>query len=70
MESYKSSVDKFFDSEDLSRWATATRANAGDLIFVMAGTQLSHPNPTKCATHGELPSKWDWKNLKSLPPFG
>ena len=45
--SYKSSVDKFFDSEDLSQWATATRANAGDLIFVMAGptqatrTQLS-----------------------------
>ena len=35
--SYKSSVDKFFDSEDLSLWATATGANAGDLIFVMAG---------------------------------
>ena len=45
--SYKSSVDKFFDSEELSQWATATEANAGDLIFVMAGpaqairTQLS-----------------------------
>ena len=35
--SYKSSVDKFFDNEDLSQWATATGANAGDLIFVMAG---------------------------------
>ena len=35
--SYKSSVDKFFGSEDLSQWATATGANAGDLIFVMAG---------------------------------
>ncbi len=45
--SYKSSVDNFFGSEDLSQWATATGANAGDLIFVMAGptqatrTQLS-----------------------------
>ena len=45
--SYKSSVDKFFGSEDLSQWATATGAYAGDLIFVMAGptqatrTQLS-----------------------------
>jgi len=45
--SYKSSVDKFFSGEDLSQWATATGANAGDLIFVMAGpaqairTQLS-----------------------------
>ena len=35
--SYKSSVDKFFSDEDLSQWATATGANAGDLIFVMAG---------------------------------
>ena len=35
--SYKSSVDKFFGNEDLSQWATATGANAGDLIFVMAG---------------------------------
>ena len=45
--SYKSSVDKFFGSEELSQWAIATGANAGDLIFVMAGpaqatrTQLS-----------------------------
>ena len=35
--SYKSSVDKFFGNKDLSQWATATGANAGDLIFVMAG---------------------------------
>ena len=35
--SYKSSVDKFFSNKDLSQWATATGANAGDLIFVMAG---------------------------------
>ena len=39
--SNKSSVDKFFDSEDLSQWATATGANAGDLIFVMAGPTLA-----------------------------
>lgn len=45
--SYKSSVDKFFGSEELSQWAIATGANTGDLIFVMAGpaqatrTQLS-----------------------------
>ncbi|MEC8637031.1 MAG: aspartate--tRNA ligase [Bacteroidota bacterium] len=35
--SFKSSVDKFFSSDDLSQWATATGAKAGDLIFVMAG---------------------------------
>ena len=42
--SYKSSVDKFFGNKDLSQWATATGANAGDLIFVMAGpTKLPEP---------------------------
>ena len=35
--SYKSSVDKFFTSDDLAQWAEATAAQTGDLIFVMAG---------------------------------
>ena len=45
--SYKSSVDKFFDADTLSKWAEACDAKAGDLILVMAGnanqtrTQLS-----------------------------
>ncbi|HCD98142.1 MAG TPA: aspartate--tRNA ligase, partial [Flavobacteriaceae bacterium] len=29
--SYKSSVDKFYDQEDLAAWAKATNAQAGDL---------------------------------------
>jgi len=45
--SFKSSVDKFYSQEDLAQWATATKANPGDLILIMAGgtnttrTQLS-----------------------------
>ncbi len=35
--SYKSSVDRFFTSDDLAQWAEATAAQTGDLIFVMAG---------------------------------
>jgi aspartyl-tRNA synthetase len=44
---YKSSVDKFYDQDDLSKWAKATGAKAGDMIFVLSGpadktrTQLS-----------------------------
>ncbi len=44
---YKSSVDKFYDQEDLANWAKVTGANAGDMIFVLSGpanktrTQLS-----------------------------
>ena len=32
---YKSSVDKFYDQEDLAKWAEATGAKAGDLICVL-----------------------------------
>ncbi|TLF46284.1 aspartate--tRNA ligase [Maribacter aurantiacus] len=45
--SYKSSVDKFYDQEDLAKWAKVTGANPGDLICVLSGethktrTQLS-----------------------------
>ena len=44
---FKSSVDKFFDADALTNWATACEAKPGDLILVMAGetnktrTQLS-----------------------------
>jgi aspartyl-tRNA synthetase len=44
---YKSSVDKFYDQEDLGNWAKITGAKAGDMIFVLSGpadktrTQLS-----------------------------
>ncbi|WP_373073810.1 aspartate--tRNA ligase [Zeaxanthinibacter enoshimensis] len=45
--SYKSSVDKFYDQEDLAAWAQVTGAKPGDLICVLSGdahttrTQLS-----------------------------
>lgn len=44
---YKSSVDKFYNQDDLARWAEITEAKAGDLICVLSGetnkvrTQLS-----------------------------
>ena len=34
---FKSSVDKFYDQEDLAKWAEATGAKAGDLICVLSG---------------------------------
>ena len=44
---YKSSVDKFYDQDDLQKWAEITKAEKGDLICVLSGdasttrTQLS-----------------------------
>jgi len=34
---FKSSVDKFYDQEDLAKWAAATEAKAGDLICILSG---------------------------------
>jgi aspartyl-tRNA synthetase len=45
--SFKSSVDKFYDQEDLKQWAEITHARPGDLILILSGnankvrTQLS-----------------------------
>ncbi|WP_282787472.1 aspartate--tRNA ligase [Flavobacterium croceum] len=44
---FKSSVDKFYNQEDLANWAKATNAKVGDMIFILSGnahktrTQLS-----------------------------
>jgi aspartyl-tRNA synthetase len=35
--SFKSSVDKFFNQEDLKHWAKITGASKGDMIFVLSG---------------------------------
>ncbi|MWB95906.1 aspartate--tRNA ligase [Flavobacterium sp. GA093] len=34
---YKSSVDKFYDQDDLGQWAKITGAQPGDMIFVLSG---------------------------------
>ncbi|WP_298532578.1 aspartate--tRNA ligase [uncultured Algibacter sp.] len=34
---YKSSVDKFYDQEDLAKWAEVTGAKPGDLVCVLSG---------------------------------
>src|SRR5690606_5210181 len=45
--SYKSSVDKFYSLEDISKWSEVTEAKPVDLIFILSGaknkviTQLS-----------------------------
>ena len=34
---FKSSVDKFYDQEDLSNWAKTTGTKPGDMLFVLSG---------------------------------
>ena len=65
---YKSSVDKFYDQEDLAKWAEITGAKAGDMIFVLSGpadktrTQLS-------ALRMELATKLGLRNPAEFAPL-
>ena len=66
--SFKSSVDKFFSQENLQQWATASDAQAGDLILVMAGpiqdtrTQLS-------ALRMEMAERLELRDPKTFAPL-
>src|SRR5690606_17049049 len=40
---FKSSVDKFYNQEDLGSWANAMEAKAGDLLLLLSG----QTNPTR-----------------------
>ena len=66
--SYKSSVDKFYDQNDLAQWAAATGAKAGDMIFVLSGpadktrTQLS-------ALRMELATRLGLRNPQEFAPL-
>ena len=43
--SFKSSVDKFYNQDDLAKWAKITNAKPGDMIFILSG------NADKTRTH-------------------
>jgi aspartyl-tRNA synthetase len=65
---FKSSVDKFYDQEDLGNWAKTTGAKAGDMIFVLSGpadktrTQLS-------ALRMELANRLGLRNPAEFAPL-
>ncbi|WP_309641200.1 aspartate--tRNA ligase [Flavobacterium sp.] len=65
---YKSSVDKFYDQDDLANWAKVTGAKSGDMIFVLSGpadktrTQLS-------ALRMELATRLGLRNPAEFAPL-
>jgi len=65
---YKSSVDKFYDQEDLANWAKATGANAGDMIFVVSGA--AHKTRTQLsALRMELATRLELRNPAEFAPL-
>ena len=66
--SYKSSVDKFYDQEDLKKWAEVTGAQAGDMIFVLSGA-ADKTRSQLSALRMELATKLGLRNPAEFAPL-
>lgn len=66
--SYKSSVDKFYDQEDLANWAKVTGAQAGDLICVLSG-QTNKVRAQLSALRMELAERMGLRNPEEFAPL-
>ena len=66
--SFKSSVDKFYDQEDLGKWANITGAAKGDLIFILSG-ELSQVRAQISALRLELAENLDLRKSDEFAPL-
>ena len=66
--SFKSSVDKFYDQEDLGKWANITGAAKGDLIFILSG-ELSQVRAQISALRLELAENLDLRKSNEFAPL-
>jgi aspartyl-tRNA synthetase len=66
--SFKSSVDKFFNQEDLKIWADKVKAKPGDLILVMAG-ETSRTRTQLSALRMELAETLGLRNPNEFAPL-
>jgi len=65
---YKSSVDKFYDQEDLAKWAQITGAKPGDMIFVLSG-QADKTRTQLSALRMELATRLGLRNPAEFAPL-
>ena len=65
---YKSSVDKFYNQDDLKKWAEATRAKTGDLICVLSGNK-NKVRAQLSALRMELAERLGLRNPKEFAPL-
>lgn len=66
--SFKSSVDKFYDQDDLANWAKTTEANTGDLICVLSG-KTNEVRAQLSALRMELAEQLGLRNPKEFAPL-
>lgn len=65
---YKSSVDKFYDQNDLAKWAEITNAHSGDLICVLSG-KTNQVRAQLSALRMELAERLGLRDSKKFAPL-
>ena len=65
---FKSSVDKFYDQEDLAKWAATTHAKAGDLICILSG-ETNKVRAQLSALRMEMAERLDLRDPKVFAPL-
>ena len=65
---YKSSVDKFYNQDDLAKWAEITDAKAGDLICVLSG-DTNKVRAQLSALRMELAERLSLRNPNKFAPL-
>jgi len=66
--SFRSSVDKFYDQEDLAKWAEATGAKPGDLICVLSGDK-NEVRGQLSALRMEMAERLELRNPEEFAPL-
>lgn len=66
--SFKSSVDKFYDQEDLAKWAEATGAKPGDLICILSG-EAGKVRPQLSALRMEMAERLGLRDPEVFAPL-
>jgi aspartyl-tRNA synthetase len=66
--SFKSSVDKFYNQEDLAKWAEVTGAKAGDLICILSGN-TDKVRAQLSALRMEMATRLGLRNPKEFAPL-
>ncbi|MDN3491940.1 aspartate--tRNA ligase [Winogradskyella bathintestinalis] len=66
--SFKSSVDKFFDQDDLAKWAEVTGAKTGDLVVVLSG-ETNKVRAQLSALRMELAERLGLRDPKEFAPL-
>jgi len=65
---YKSSVDKFFDQDDLKKWVDKTNAKSGDLVFVLSG-KIAEVRAQMSALRLEIAENLGLRNPEEFAPL-